>query len=34
MSSLLQQLNSELSSVVEGVGKSLVQVRNGRGAGA
>jgi len=35
MSKLLQQLNTELTAVMEDVGKSLVQVRNyGGGAGA
>jgi serine protease Do len=35
MSTLLQQLNSEMAAVVVGAGRSLVQIRNGgRGAGA
>ncbi len=34
MSNILQQLNNELSSTVENVRQSLVQIRNGRGAGA
>jgi len=33
MSSLLQQLNSEISAIVEQARKSLVQISNGRGGG-
>jgi S1-C subfamily serine protease len=34
MTNILQQLNADLSGVVDGVHRSLVQIRNGHGAGA
>ncbi len=34
MSSIVEQLNSELSGAVENVQRGLVEIRNGRGAGA
>ena len=34
MNDLIRQMNDEMSSAVENVRQSLVEIRNGRGAGA